>query len=84
MDEKYDNPNKVYVSVKAIFHQDGRLQPVSFLWEDEREYAIDRIIDARRAASLKGGGIGMRFTCMVQGKQTYLFWDEDRWFMERK
>jgi hypothetical protein len=84
MDKKYDNRGKVYVSVKAVFHQDGRVQPVSFLWEDGCEYEIDRVIDARRAASLKGGGVGMRFTCMVQGKQTYLFWDEDRWFMERK
>jgi hypothetical protein len=81
MGEKYDNPNKVYISVKAVSHQDGRLQLVSFLWEDGCEVAIDRVIDARRAASLKGGGVGMRYTCMVQGKQTYLFWDEARWFI---
>lgn len=84
MSEKYDNPDKVYVSVKAVFQQDGRLKPVSFLWEDEFEIAIDRVIDVRRAASLKSGGVGIRYTCMAQGKQTYLFYDEDRWFMERK
>jgi len=84
MNEEYNNPNKVYVSVKAIFHEDGRLQPISFVWEDGHEFAIDRVIDARRAASLKGGGVGMRYTCIIQEKQTYLFWDENRWFMERK
>jgi hypothetical protein len=84
MDDEYNNPDKVYVSVKAIFHQDGRIQPISFVWEDGHEYEIDRVIDARRAASLKAGGVGVRYTCMVRGKQTYLFSDEDRWFMERK
>jgi hypothetical protein len=81
----YDhNPNKVNVSVKAVFNADGGIKPISFVWEDGREFNIDKIIDIRRAASLKAGGIGIRYTCRVCGKQTYLYLDEDRWFMERK
>lgn len=77
-------PVKVFVSVLADFDADGNLIPISFVWEDGRRYTIDRILDVRRAASLKAGGCGIRYTCRVRGKQTYLFREEDRWFMERK
>jgi hypothetical protein len=43
----------------------------------------DRVTNIRQAASLKAGGSGIRYTCMVHGRQTYLFYEEDRWFMER-
>jgi len=75
---------KVYVDVTAIFRKDGRLLPVSFVWEDGRKYEIERVLDITRAASLKAGGTGIRYTCMVHGHETYLFLEEDRWFMERK
>jgi len=83
-ERRYQNENKVYVKVAALFHSDGRLQPVAFWWEDGRRYVIDRILDVCRAASLKAGGIGIRYTCMVHGKETYLYFEEDRWFLERK
>ena len=44
--------------------------------EDGREYEITRITDARRAASLKAGGVGMRYTCMVEGKAVHLYYEE--------
>ena len=82
---EYLNPLKVYVSVCADFN-DGRITPLSFVWEDEKRYNIDKVLDVRKAASLKAGGLGIRYTCTVHGKQIYLYFDEDelRWFMERK
>ena len=85
MEERhYKNPNKVYISVRAVFYPDGGFKPTSLIWEDGREYEIDRVTDIRRAASLKAGGMGIRYTCRVAGKEVYLFLEEDRWFMERK
>ena len=78
------SPQKVYVQVTAVFYPDGRLLPVSFIWEDGQTYAIDRVLGVIRAASLKAGGTGMRYTCMVRGRETCLFLEEDRWFMERR
>ena len=75
---------KVYVQVTALFRENGNLVPLSFVWEDGRRYTIDKIKDVRPAPSLRAGGAGMRYTCMVQGRQTYLFREEDRWFMERR
>ncbi len=78
------NNMKVYVDVVAEFSKDGRLLPKSFIWEDGNTYQIDRIKDIRRAASLKAGGVGMRYTCMVCNKETYLYYeDNNMWFVER-
>jgi hypothetical protein len=82
--KQYNNPNKIYVSVKADFYPDGGFKPTSFIWEDGREYNIEKVTDIRRAASLKAGGTGIRYTCRVQNKEVYLFLEENRWFMERR
>ena len=75
--------NKVYVDVTAEFSKDGRLVPKSFIWEDGIEYEITRVKDVRRAASLKAGGVGERYTCLIQGKEVYLFYEEkNKWFIE--
>lgn len=77
--------NKVYVPVTAEFSTEGVLLPKSFIWEDGREYRIDRVKDKRRAASTKAGGVGQRYTCLVEGKEVFLYYeDNNMWFMERK
>ena len=75
---------KVYVDVTATFTKDGILIPQKFIWEDGREYEVISVKDVRRAASTKAGGVGQRYTCVVEGKEIFLFYEEDRWFMERK
>lgn len=77
------NP-KVYVEVKVKFFPDGRIEPFSVVWEDGQEYEIDRILDVRRAASLKAGGVGIRYTVRIGRTETYLFLEENRWFVERR
>lgn len=75
---------KVYVTVRADFSADGQLLPRSFVWEDGRVYQIEKVKDIRRAASLKAGGVGLRYTCMIQGREKHLFYEGNcRWFMER-
>lgn len=75
--------SKVYVEVMAEFTKDGELIPKSFIWTDGIRYEIDRITDKRRAASLKAGGAGMRYTCIIGGQEKYLFYeDNNMWFME--
>lgn len=75
---------KIYVDVTAVFSKDGIITPKSFVWEDGRVYEIQRIKDVRRAASLKAGGVGQRYTCVVDGREVYLFYeDNNMWFMEK-
>ncbi|WP_330601097.1 hypothetical protein [Caproicibacter fermentans] len=47
-------------------------------------YEIDRVLDVRPAASLKAGGAGIRYTCRIQGREKYLWREQDRWFVESK
>ncbi|MCR6546024.1 hypothetical protein [Dehalobacterium formicoaceticum] len=75
---------KVYVDVTARFDKEGGLVPQSVIWEDGRRFEIDRVLDVRPAASLKAGGCGMRYTCCIWGRETFLFLEEDRWFVEGK
>ena len=75
---------KVYVEVTAKFDTGGNITPLSVTWEDGTVYEIDRILDKRRAASLKAVGIGMRYTCRISGRQSYLYYEDPRWFVEGK
>ena len=60
---------KVYVEITAKFDTDGNITPLSVTWEDGTVYTIDKVVDKRRAASLKA---------------SYLFYEEPRWFVEAK
>lgn len=76
---------KVYVEVTAKFSKDGRLLPLSVRWQDGHVYEIQRIMDICRAASLKAGGAGIRYTCVIDGKQSHLFYEDNNlWFVEGK
>lgn len=75
--------DKVAVSVKAEFDLLGQLTPLSFFWEDGVQYEVSKVLDRRRAVSLKAGGSGIRYTCRVNGRMVYLFYDESIWYFEK-
>ena len=69
----------------AEFSKEGMLLPKSFIWEDGRVYMVDRVKDKRRAASTKAGGVGERYPCMVEGKEVFLYYeDNNMWFIEKR
>ena len=73
---------KVYVTVFAKFAPDGKITPLRMVWTDGRRYEIDRVLDVRRAASLKVGGTGIRYTVRILGQERFLYLDDNRWFVE--
>ena len=76
---------KVYVDVNAKFSKDGKLIPLSLTWTDGSEYKIDRIKDVRRAANIRAGGVGWRYTCVICGRESHLYYeDSNKWFVERR
>ncbi|MBP3445944.1 MAG: hypothetical protein J6K64_01565 [Clostridia bacterium] len=75
---------KVYVDVTLKQDKYGTIVPLSVTWEDGTKYEIDRVLDVRRAAATKVGGTGVRFTVRILGRETYLFDDGERWFVEAK
>ena len=75
---------KVFVDVIVRENKDGRKRPMSLVVEDGKSYVIDRLIQVKRCAAMKVGGTGIRYTVSISGKETYLFEDEGKWFVEAK
>lgn len=86
MYEDASNREKRYVDVVSLTTADGRVTPLTIVWNDGRRYQIDRVTNRRQAHSLKTGGTGMRYTILVEGRQTHLWYDDYRgaWFVEAK
>lgn len=84
---------KVYVPVKACFDADGNIIPTEITWEDGRRYRIDKVTKVRQAAAMRSGGQGDRYTIVISGRESYLYFERStnltgrnlgRWFVERK
>lgn len=74
---------KVYVDVTVHYNQAGEARPLTIEWEDGRVFAVDRLLDVRRAASLRTGGSGMRYKCRIYGQERFLYEDQNRWYIEK-
>lgn len=82
MAEQY--ARKVYVDVLAVWRVDGTILPRVVRWEDGTRYKVDKVLDVRPAASLKAGGCGIRYTVRILGKPSYIWLEENKWFVEAK
>lgn len=75
---------KVYVRVVSETDQEGNVSPISVIWEDGRSYTVDKVTDIRRSYAQKVGGTAMRYTVNIGAKQTYIFSEDGKWFVESK
>lgn len=75
---------KKYVDVITEFTVDGKILPLEVLWDDGKRYEVDKILSVDRRASLKVGGAGIRYTCQINGIRTFLYLEENKWFVEAK
>lgn len=75
--------NRIDLTVNVRHEISGKAVPTSIIWEDGRVFTIDKVLDSRKAASLKGGGIGTRYICRICDKTVIIFNDNDLWFMEK-
>jgi len=74
---------KVYVEVTALHTPEGATCPLSLIFEDTT-YEIDQVKRVCRAAASKVGGTGIRYTIVIMGRESFLFEDEGKWFVEAK
>lgn len=75
---------KVYVKVLSETDEEGNIRPVEVTWEDGRTYTVDKVADVRRAYAEKVGGTAIRYTVRIAGKETYIFMEDGKWFVESK
>ena len=76
-----DQREKGYVPVSVRFDAEGKLRPLEIELDENHKYPVDKILDVRRAACQSVGGVGDRYTCLIQGKETYLWMEKGRWFV---
>jgi hypothetical protein len=75
---------KVYVKVVVEVTAEGVMTPKKITWDNGKIYEIDKVNEVRRAASLRAGGTGIRYTSIINEKPYYLFYEDPQWFMEGK
>ena len=75
---------KHYVEVVSKTDRDGHVTPMEVIWDDGVHFSVDRVLGSRQACSLKTGGTGIRYTVVVEGRSTYLFYEGPRWVVEAK
>ena len=83
---------KKYIRVIGDFHLTydnkeerlkGVVRPVLLVHTDGRQYVIDKVSEPVKCASLKSGGIGLRYTCRIRNCLLYLYLDNNMWFYEK-
>jgi hypothetical protein len=74
---------KIELNIIVQHLPDGKAIPKTIIWEDGRRFSIDRILDIRKAAALKCGGVGIRYICRICGKEVPIFEEYGVWFIEQ-
>ena len=87
--KRIESDTKEYVDVIAAHYaEDGRVVPLRFRRADGTAIVVSKVMDARKAASLRAGGQGMRYECRAANAEDgyefrlYLFHDGNYWFIE--
>lgn len=76
--------SKIFVDVVVKHTKEGVKVPLTVIWEDGRRYNIDKVKDITQAAALKAGGRGIRYKCSIQGHETCLWQEDNKWFVDSK
>ena len=79
-----DKRRKQYVPVVVRFDTEGKLRPLVIEFDEEHKDPVDKVLDVRRAACQRVGGVGDRYTCRINGRVTYLWMEKGVWFVEAK
>ena len=75
---------KAYVSVNLDVDKEGVFYPRLIRWDNGLVFQIEQILYKCRASSKKVGGGGIRYTVMIKGKETFLFREGEKWFVEAR
>lgn len=85
-EQSYKGYKKQYVTVDCTIDSDGNLIPKIIYFSNYKKYEVDKVLETRKASSLKVGGCGIRYKVRILNRETYLFFDdgEFKWFVEAR
>ena len=77
---------KVCVEVTAKFSREGGVRPLSLVWEDGRTLSVDKVKAVEHAPARVGALLPVRYTCVILGKERWLYFEPERqrWFVEAR
>ena len=74
---------RIELDIIVEHRKDGLALPKTIIWDDWRRFDIDRVLDIRKAAATKCGGIGIRYICRIRGREYKIFDEDGKWFIEQ-
>ena len=74
---------KTFVKVVVEYDTVGNKKPLKIYWGN-KSFDIEKVIEVKNRASLKVGGVGERYLVKILNTQTYLFYEDGKWFVEEK
>ena len=75
---------KAYVSVNLDVDQEGVFHPRYIRWKNGLVFQIDRILYKCCTSSKKVVGGGIRCPVLIRSRESYLYQEGSRWFVEAK
>lgn len=76
--------NHQTVDVICLHTSQGTMTPLFIVWNNGIKYKIDKILQCCQTVSLKSGNSGTRYTCLFNQECRYLFYNDNRWFIEAR
>lgn len=68
------------ISIIARHNRDSHIVPLTILWDDGREFKIDKIMNIARV-QWKDLGFVTKYDCWVRRKRVFLYYDRTSWYM---
>lgn len=75
---------KQYVEVLATHYIDGSVRPRTIIMANGPAFSIDEVKHVTRAKTMRTGEVALRYTVKIGKRETFLFCDDGRWFVEMK
>lgn len=69
---------KIYLETEVRFYPDGKLEPLSYVWEGKK-IPIEKVLGVSLMFS---DGAGARYACLAEGRQMFLYFVVNRWYMK--
>ncbi len=74
---------KTFVKVLTEIDQEGKKTPKVIEWQGKK-FEIDRVLDVKQCVSMKVGGVGERYRVRICDNITYIYFENNKWFVEEK
>ena len=70
------------ICVIAKLDENSNVTPLKIIWDNNQSFEIDRVLEVRKCASTKGGGMGLRYRCRIKNQERFLWLDGYTFFVE--